>query len=47
MDRLGEPQMALYRSRHRQRRARLMRYVEDLREAIRHETGHEAVMVSN
>lgn len=38
MDRLGEPTLALYRARHRQRKARLMKYAEDLREAIRHET---------
>lgn len=35
---LGEPQMALYRARHRQRKRQLERYAENLREAIRHET---------
>jgi len=38
MDRLGEPSMALYRARHKQRRRQLERYAEALREAIRHET---------
>jgi hypothetical protein len=38
LDTLGEPSMALYRARHRQRRRQLLRYAEALREAIRHET---------
>jgi len=38
LDTLGEPQMALYRARHRQRRRQLLRYADQLREAIRQET---------
>jgi len=37
MDALGEPTVALYRIRHKQRRRQLLRYSEALEEAIRHE----------
>lgn len=40
MQATGEPTLALYRSRHRARLARLQRMAEQLQEAIEYETGH-------